>query len=207
MWALLWSLLVLKIFRFMSHKPTENYMKPNRFWEFVCRKISSIKLGLSSHVKNAYSIESWLFKFGLPCGVPRDGPFVNKGRGRPVTGLVSHVPSLIKGISPPRWKVAKTKKKSLTLKVNFYWDSQCFSLPEENVCMTLKWSRGLSDGEFPPQLLWPSPALFLMMTKQVMFLPYKILIIFFMFWQMWDSFWHAWEWFWNPFCHSIAGKL
>lgn len=48
MWALLWSLLTLKILRFMSRKPTENYMKLNRFWEFVCGKFSSVKLDLSS---------------------------------------------------------------------------------------------------------------------------------------------------------------
>ena len=115
MWALLWSLLMLKIFRFMSHKSPENHWKPSKFWEFVCGKTVPSNLILELCQK---CLQYWvlLFKFGLWNGVPGDRPFVNKGKGRSITGLVSHVLSFIKIIPPPHWKVAKTKKKSLTFK-------------------------------------------------------------------------------------------
>lgn len=102
---------------------------------------NSVPLNLISAAvtTNAYSIESWLLMFGHLDGTPDDRPFVNKGKGRQAAGLVSHVPSLIKMVPPPHWKVAKTTEttKSLTLKAFFYYDLHCFSLAEEDVCMTL----------------------------------------------------------------------
>lgn len=60
-WDLCW---LLKILSFMPRKPTENYMKLNRFREIVCGKFSPIKLILSSCDKNAYTVEPCLLKLG-----------------------------------------------------------------------------------------------------------------------------------------------